>query len=263
MFFAYDPLNFNTINMKQFKFTLVLILISMITGISSLKAQDSTDPIKQVRELEPFERIVAANGVNVKLFDNQLEEAEIHVSGIPLENVITEVEGRTLKVRLKVSVKNTDATILVKVSYKQLTSLSATTGARIESGRKLTSDIIKMSVSAGGVINAELDAKEVDVSAKAGSEIQLFGKTDKLKASAALGGFVKAYKLIAKSVTASSSGGSYVEVFAMEEANLKASLGGDVKVKGSPYEVKEKANTGGVIKILNKPEHGKDLIRDE
>ncbi len=247
--------------MKKFFSPIRIAAAIVLFCMVQVNAQES--PLTQVRELEPFERVVAANGINVKLFDNQLEEAEIKVSGVPLENIITEVEGKTLKVRMKVSVKNSDVSVMVNVSYKQLSSLQAITGARIESGRELIAESLSLSASTGGVINAEVEAKEVDASAKAGSEIQLFGKTDKLIAEGVLGGNIKAYKLIAKSVKANSSGGSVVEVYAMEDADLKASLGAEVRVKGSPYEVKERATTGAVIKILNKPEHGKDLIRDE
>lgn len=238
---------------------LIVLLLSSMSGW----AQVNSEVLIQTRELEPFDKVVASNGINVKLYDNQLEEAEITVKGVPLENIITEVIGTTLKVKMKVSVKNKDVSVVVKVSYKNLMEVEAVTGAVIETGRPLTAKELMFKATTGGVIKAEIEAEKVKASASAGSDVQLFGKAGELDASSVLGGSIKAFKLKSKVVKAKASGGSVVEVYAMEEADLSAKFGATLRMKGTPSEIKKSSSTGGEIEIVNTSEYGKDLIRDD
>jgi hypothetical protein len=218
--------------------------------------------VREVRALEPFDKVVAAHGINVKLIYNDFEEATVRVKGASLDEVITEVNNMTLKVRMKATLRS-DITVLVEVSYKQIKSVETNTGATVVTERPLWGEKLKLYAITGGKINAEIDAESVEAIASGASEIEIYGKAQSLLARGNLGADIDAFDLEVKKVEASSKGGAMVKVFASEEADLQASVGGEIQLKGRPFEKSFKNTLGGTIKEMDiKPEHGKDLIRD-
>lgn len=241
--------------MKKIFSTLFMVMI-----LGNLMAQDI---LEETRKLEPFNRIIAAHGINVKLVYNDLEEAHIKVKGAGLEEVITQVEDMTLKVRMKAKLLQ-DITVMVDVSYKQIKYLEANTGAYIETERPLWGEYVKLYTITGGVIKAETETDKVNAVSSGASKIEIFGKTSKLEASANLGAEIKAFELKTPNASAKSNSGSTVEVFASDSIYAKASVGGIVKIKGNPQEKEFKSTLGGDIKeIESNPVYGRDLIRDE
>ena len=237
---------------------LLIILMLFLSALSN--AQEIKE---ETRNLSPFNQVIAAHGINVKVIYNDLEEAYIKVKGVGLEDVLTEVEDMILKVRLKATIKK-DITVMVEVSYKQLKRLEANTGAYIETERPLWGEYVKLYAITGGVIKAESEVDEVDAVTSGVSTIEIYGRAKKLDAVANLGGKISAFELRCEDVSANSKSGSTIEVYANSQANLKATLGGFLYYRGTPEELTTKATLGGEIKDANKkPHYGRDLIRDE
>ena len=219
--------------------------------------------LREVRALEPFDKVVAAHGINVKLIYNDFEEATVRVKGASLDEVITEVNNMTLKVRMKATLRS-NITVLVEVSYKQIKSVEANTGATVITERPLWGETLKLYAITGGKINAEVEAESVEAVSSGASEIEIYGKAKSVQARGNLGAKIDAFDVEAKKVEATSKGGATVMVFASDEADLQASVGGEIQLKGRPFEKKIKSTMGGTVKEMDvKPEHGKDLIRDE
>lgn len=238
-------------------------LLSLFFSMILVASVFAEDPLEETRKLEPFNRVIAAHGINVKLVYNDLEEAQVKVKGAGLEDVVTEVEDMTLKVRMKAKLLQ-DVTVMVRVSYKQLKYIEANTGAYIETVRALWGEYVKMYAITGGVIKAETETDKVDAVTSGASTIEIYGKTKQLEASANLGGKINAFELETGNVTAKSNSGSTVEVFTNDTIRAKASIGGIINIKGNPSEEDLKSSLGGEIKKIDtKPVYGKDLIRDE
>jgi hypothetical protein len=218
--------------------------------------------LEETRKLDPFNKVIAAHGINVKLVYNDLEEAYVKVKGAGLEEVITEVEDMTLKVRMKARF-NQDVTVMVELSYKQLSRIEANTGAYIETVRPLWGESMYVYSVTGGVIKAESEVEKVVAVTSGVSEIELYGKAQQLDATANLGAKIKAFGLKADEVIAHAKSGSDIQILALEKADIKSSLGSVVQLKGDPDDKQFKTSLGGEIKELGlKPEHGLDLIRD-
>ncbi|MFB6320394.1 head GIN domain-containing protein [Saccharicrinis sp. FJH54] len=240
----------------------LLSLLFLMTIVSGLSAQ--VDSIREeTRNLDPFNRVIAAHGINVKLIYNDLEEAHVKVKGAPLEDVITEVEDMTLKVRMKAKLLQ-DVTVMVDVSYKQVKYIEANTGAYIETVRPLWGEKVKLYAITGGVIKAESTVSEVEAVTSGASTIEIYGKAKQFDANANLGGKVDAFALKTGNVKVKSNSGSTINVYSSDSIQAKASVGGIINIKGDPSEKDFKTSLGGEIKeIKPNPAFGKDLIKDE
>ncbi|MFB6343380.1 head GIN domain-containing protein [Saccharicrinis sp. FJH62] len=237
-----------------------LSLLFLIFFVSAVNAQET---LEETRNLDPFNRVIAAHGINVKLIYDDMEQAHVKVKGAALEDVITEVEDMTLKVRMKAKLLQ-DVTVMVEVSYKQVKYVEANTGAYIETVRPLWGEKVKLYTITGGVIKAESEADEVVAVTSGASTIEVYGKARKFDASANLGGKIDAFELKTGNVMVKSNSGSTVNVFSSDSIEAKASVGSTINVKGDPTEKNFKTSLGGEIKeIKPNPAFGKDLIKDE
>jgi hypothetical protein len=250
--------SFVTIKFKNMKPFISLLFLGLF--IFNVSAQDI---LEETRNLDPFNRVIAAHGINVKLIYNDLEEAHVKVKGAALEDVITEVEDMTLKVRMKAKLLQ-DVTVMVEVSYKQVKYVEANTGAYIETVRPLWGEKVKLYTITGGVIKAESEADDVVAVTSGASTIEVYGKTKHFDAAANLGGKIDAFELKTGNVKVKSNSGSTINVFSSDTIEARASVGGMVNIKGDPSEKDFKSSLGGEIKVIkSNPAFGKDLIRDE
>lgn len=241
--------------MKRLFFVAMLVLMSVGVFAQGI--------MQETRKLDPFNEVIAAHGINVKLIYNDFEEALVKVKGVGIEDVITEVEDLTLKVRLKVGLKK-DVTVMVEVSYKQINNIEANTGAYVETERPLWGEKVKLYAITGGIIKAESEVEEVTAVASGVSVVEVYGKAKLFNVTSNLGADIKAFGLMADKVSAHSKSGSKIMVSAVNEIDAKASSGSTIEVKGDPDIKNFKTSLGGEIKEVDvKPNYGIDLIRDE
>ena len=236
--------------------TLAVFLLSFLTKLVA-------GEIREVRQLDGFDKIIAAQGINVILIEEDKEQALIRIENASPSDVITLVKGSTLKVRMKTKVLK-DVSVVVEVSYKQLKSIEANTGATVEMRHQIFGDNIDIIAITAGKVLAKSETKSIYVKSGQGSVVELDGVCDKLKCSVNTGGLIKATNMTAKNVSAKVLGGGRCELYVTESIDANVTAGGKIIYKGDPKSESIKTSLGGTVeKKSYKHRFGEDLIKDK
>lgn len=240
----------------KFIISICLLLMPLITSYGENKQTEE-------RKLGPFNKIIAAQGINVILIEEDKEQAVIKIQNASPSDVVTIIKGTTLKVRMKAKLQK-GVSVIVEVSYKNLIEIEANTGATIETKHQVFGDKLTLTATTAGKIMAKAEVTKLKITSGQGSQVFADGKCDKLDCAVNTGGMINANKLTAKTANARVLGGGRCEVRVIKNITASATAGGRIIYYGNPEHEKIKTTLGGVIekKSYNKP-YGEDLIRDK
>ena len=234
--------------------TIVLLLVSYFA---------QAEELSETRLLEPFNEIVATNGVNITLRKGSSNKADIKVSNALLSDLITEVNDNKLKIKLRPQI-NKDLTVMVTITYQQLKTISATKGASIQTRTVILTDNLSLTSNTGGSIKAEVECKNISVSANGGGKVTLYGWTERLDSKASTKANINTQKLNAERVLAKSTGGSEIWVNPKEYLEAICNTGGTIYYTSHPQKINQRVSSGGELTSKVKEQQiGYDLIRDE
>jgi len=221
-------------------FGMVALLVALVS-ISSY-AQKSEE-----RNVDSFSEIKVSQAINCYLKEGTSEKVRVEVDGIDLDEVITEVSGDKLIIRLdKGNFRNIH--VKVYVTFKKLEGISVSSAADVYSESIIKSDQLDLSASSAGSMELEVDVNEMSVSASSAADLELKGKSNSLKIGASSAAQVDAYDLAAKSVRADASSGASVKTNALEEIRADASSGADIRYKGNPARSNTDSSSGGSVR---------------
>ncbi len=237
--------------MKKATILNVIITLLLSSSLYILEAKDH-----EVRNLNNFSSVSVATGINLVLVQGSSNEAEIDVDNIELDEIITKVDGGKLTVKVKGNKwgsnwwKNRKRKVDVRLTYKNLEQISASSGANVTSDNTISNDDIELDASSGASINLDVDGTDIEADASSGSTISLSGECGTFDANVSSGARIKGADLEAGNVEASASSGASIRVWAKDGLNAKASSGGSIKYKGNPESLKKKKSSGGSVRQL-------------
>lgn len=236
--------------MKKILFSL-LTLISLGTFAQNVVVNDAN---AEKRTLSAsFTGIQVSDGIELYLSQGSSESLAVSASEQKhLERLKTEVEGGVLKIyydsKSMIWNSNEKRKLKAYVSFKNLESLKASSGADVQAKSVLAVDNLKMHFSSGAQFNGELDVKSLDVSQNSGSEINTTGKADNLKTDLSSGAIFKGYDLSVNYCDAKASSGADVRITVNKELAAKANSGGSIRYKGEGVVKDINVNSGGSVK---------------
>jgi hypothetical protein len=222
--------------------TIALTVLSILGLISiSAKAQNSEE-----RTLKPFDKVRITNEIRVYLTKGETESARVVASNISLEDIITEVNAKTLEITLKRGVYK-DATIEVYLTYKELRDLFVSASGRAGVQSVIIGDKMVFNATTNGQIDAQIDLRTADISAAKGASIRLNGKIGSYEAKIATGAILSAYDVVADSafVNVNSKGIAKVSANELLEANVRT--GSTLTLIGTPKDKRIKTGVGATI----------------
>lgn len=229
---------------------IVAIAALVLTGYS-VSAQNS-----ETRKLSSFDEVSVSQGIEVYLSEGSEEKARIEIDGnIDLDEVLTDVNGGTLKIHLDGNnYRNVD--VQVYVTYKRLEGLRASSAGSIEVKDDVECDCsFDIDVSSAGEVEVTVKADEVELEASSAGDIDARVFANDLEASVSSAGDIEiSGKVREIEVTASSSGDFSGYDLVSEEADLRASSGGSIKVTVTK-DIKARASSGGSINYKGNPEY--------
>lgn len=225
------------------KATLV-ILLSAIASFSY--AQDFKKHIKD------YTSLVVSRGIDATLVKSDSEDLKFTSHGIDPENVIVENQGDELRIKVATKslwqeMEDKHWWVKVEVPYKSIKSIEVLTGARVKTKEPLKAEEIDLASSMGAELELALISKDVYLDVSMGGVAELEGSAETLKVTASMGSEADLHLLEAKYVRAKSSMGSDLRVKATEEFDGHATMGGYIKVYGSPDRYYENSAMGGDI----------------
>lgn len=238
--------------------TYILTILLCLSANFTLHAGEQ---LTETRELDSFNKITATNGVNILLRQGGSERVEVRISNGLLSDVSTTVSKGELKVKMRAQI-NKDISVIAIVYYKSLKEININKGASFETRGVILTDIFKIKASTGAEVKAELECKNLEVSAGGGSSVALYGWTQRLEASANTKANIQTKKLKSDRALIRSVTGAKVWVHPTDYLEAVANTGGIIYYTKKPKEMNKRLSSGG--ELINKVERiGDSLIMDE
>lgn len=204
-----------------------------VAGPGPVQAQ----PDQEERELAPFSGLHVQNGIDVYLTRSGRQSLRIEADGVSLEDVVTEVEDRELRLSRPGWTSGgflRNNYVKAYIDFEQLTYIRASGGSDLEGRNTLELESLNITASGGSDVDLDVDAQQLDFSVSGGSDVRVRGSTDSLAVRASGGSDLAARRLQAGRASLRLSGGSDAVVHVNDEIHLEASGGSDVTVHGDP-----------------------------
>lgn len=230
---------------KSEKMKAIISLLMFFSSISLVLAQAS-----ETRVTDSFRGVKSSQAIDVYLKKGTKESVKVEVSGTSLSNVITEVSGTYLKIRMREgSYKNNN--VKVYVTYVTLEKISASSASSVYSEGPINASNFEIDISSAASVEVNLDVKDLTVDASSAGDVVLEGKARSLTVDANSAGDVDAYGLESDVVRANANSGGSVKVNVIKELDAHANSGGSVRYRGNPTKTNTGANSGGSVKKSN------------
>lgn len=224
------------------KFIVGLLFVS-----SSVWAQQT-----ETRPLSSFRGVKVSQAIDVYLKKGDKENARVEVSGGDISDVITTVEGSSLKVKMKDHVSfRFKVNVKVYVTYVSLDKISASSASSVFSEGVIKTDHIDIGASSAANVEVSLEANSTMVDTSSAGEVVLEGKSPKLEVEASSAGDIDAYKLESETVVANVSSGGEAKLSVSKDLEAHASSGGDIRYRGNPTRTNTHSSSGGSVKKSN------------
>jgi len=209
-----------------------LLLISSLP----LVAQKS-----ETRKIGAFKGVKVSQAIDLYLKKADKESAKVMITGGDLEDVITEVDGTTLRVKMrdtrgffsKVDVK-------VYVTYVNLEKISASSASSVFSEGIIKANNMDVGVSSAANVEIAVDAASMMVDVSSAGEVVLEGKSPNLEV-----------EVESETVKASASSGGDAKISVSKDLEAHASSGADIRYRGNPSRTNTHSSSGGSVKKSN------------
>lgn len=214
------------------------------------------DEENEIRYLKSFDKIEVSRGVEVVLTKADENNALIISDYYAMDDIVTEVTGSTLKISMA-KMTTGDVNVEVRLSYIDLNEMEVKGNAIVRATGPLAFKKIAIKANTGGLVQLELNADEVELSAGENSVLQVKGKCSTLDAKSATTSTIYADKLLANKVIAKAGLGSKLFVSASEKVDAKANSGGVVTVSGNPPKISSATSLGGKVEMKDEEDADK------
>ena len=200
----------------------------------------------QTRNVQNFNAIDVAQGINVNVDFGKTESAIVEASSEHIDDVVTEVKSGTLHIYLKNKVKTKRVNYTVNVTAMQIDAINATSGAQVNS-KCIRNSNVKLNASSGATINAEMKAEKASLKTTSGSTIRINGSADVADVVLNSGSTIDASSLCTKNMDINVSSGASAYINVKDSLEAEASSGASIRYFGSPhYRVINKSSGGSV-----------------
>jgi hypothetical protein len=235
--------------MKTKQFFLTLFLFGFIFSNTAFAEREE-------REVSSFSEISLRISGKVHLEQGNRQRVRVEAKPSTLEEIITEVKGRTLIIRFKSSniFRRTfnPGRVDIYITVPEINALSVSGSGDIVADSKIKSRILDLAVSGSGDISLKnLDAERVKAAISGSGDIVISkgGVADELAATISGSGNVKAENFEAKNVDAKISGSGSCMVNAVDYLKARVAGSGNILYRGNPQIDTSVMGSGRVKKL--------------
>jgi len=228
-------------NMKK-----LLNLVIFIFVVSLSFAQQS-----EVRSIGSFTGVKSGQAIDVYLKKGDKESVRVEVTGGKLSDVLTEISGSYLRIRMLDDNGYKKINVKVYVTYVNLNKVSASSASNVFSDGTIRAGSFEISVSSAASVELSLVAESLTAEASSAGDVVLEGKVKKLEVEASSAGEIDAYSLESEDVKADVSSGGSIKVNVSRQLDAHASSGGSVRYRGAPTRTNTNSSSGGSVKKSN------------
>ncbi len=237
------------------KLSSILLLMFMSAGL--LAQTTISDNNARERSVGSFHGVKVSTGIELLLQQGDKEAVAVSCSNPEYTDRIKTVVDKGV---LKIFVDHNDGNwkwrknlkFKAYVSVRELTELSASSGAIAKTADEIKVSKIELDASSGGIINVRLQAAEINSDNSSGAITEVSGSVEKLSVEASSGSIFKGYGLNSTFCSADVSSGGVIDITVTKELNAEASSGGAINYKGGGLIRNLRTGSGGSVKSQSK-----------
>lgn len=223
------------------------LLISILLAQSSLIAQDT-----ETRSLGSFDGISVSQSIDAELIKGNTNEATITVRNVDLDEVITEVEGGVLKLKMakkwNMNWGGKKKKVQIVLTYADYPSyISASSSADVISRDKIITESLEVNASSSADIILEVEVGQLESKVSSSADIEISGSAEEAYVRVSSSADFLGKRLSTKVADLSASSSGDIELRVSDELSAKASSSGDISYYGNPDVKKSKKSSSGDI----------------
>lgn len=224
--------------MKIFK-TLLLGAALLCTAVVMANDKKSFD-------VDSFNGISSTDGFLVNVTMGDIESVEVEAPSEVMGRVQAITENGILKLSFKGSNVNLiGKRVVVNVTAKELNSLRASAGSRLEVSGQVASDNVSLEASSGAVVKTSVKSDNLSMHSSSGGEIQAGGVVNGIEAKASSGAMIYATEMTAESASVEASSGAVIHISAKAFDNVKVTSGARVRYEEEAAVKNVSVSSGG------------------
>ena len=222
----------------------------LIAFLMLVVTTDSWAQKSETRNLDEFTGVRAGEAITVFLKPGNKETARIEASGIDLDEIITKVIGKTLKIQLdRGNHRNIEVTVWV--TYVHLEEIAVSSAATVTTESVINTRKLDVQASSAGKANLEVDVEELDIDISSAADIKITGNAGSQNVQVSSSGSYYAYDLNCEVTIVSASSAGSAKVMASKKVEAHASSAGSIRYRGNPEKVYVHSGSGGSAKKAN------------
>lgn len=202
---------------------------------------------QETRSVQPFDHLRVSGRIEVRLLPSDREEVVLDVKGTEPDDVDIYNKGSVLYIRMTKTLYKSDIYVTVDIYYKNLREIEGLAGATIQGTAPIEAEKIRVNVRSGSIVDLEVAAQALDVTAAEGGEFRVSGTVTQQDVNANTGGVIHAFSLQSTTTYARAGTGGQLYVQAEETLDARASIGGHIEYRGDPKQKSTRSNLGGSI----------------
>jgi hypothetical protein len=215
--------------LKSFLFLLFVLSLTACLSYGQKVVTGSGNVKTEVRNLPGFTGVESLGSIDVFITKADNVEVKIEADDNLLPNIITEVKGNTLIIRMKENFNYRQAKkMYVYVAMPNITALATKGSGSIKSESKFNGDNLVIKTQGSGSIQFSFDGKRLEASTQGSGGIKFSGSVNNVDLS-------------------TNGSGSVVASVECESANLSVRGSGGVNVSGNVSDVSAEVQGSGNI----------------
>jgi len=217
---------------KNFALQILLLIVMAITFSINAFAG------KQDRQVKNFNKIEISGAFNVTLTQGSVEKLTIEASDDILSDIITEVKGGTLIIRLENNLRIPRGSDMnAELTFINLDGIDLSGAVKVTGTNPMKFSRLEIEGSGATEITLDLSATALDCDFSGASEIKLKGNAPLFEADLSGASNIEAAGFLTRSCVIECSGASNASVYATESLKVEGSGASNISYTGNPAKV--------------------------
>lgn len=199
------------------------------------------------REIDSFDKIEVTGNIKVEMKFGDKEALELRALYIDPVDIITEVEDKLLKIKVKSGLFDDNVDVKIKLTYKEIREITSNASAEIIVNELIKGDKLFAEATSGGRILMKVDINAIELKAYQGANIDVSGKCKIQESFINTGGVLSASNFECDEVFIKMNTGGNAEVVANKKIEARVNTKATLSFFGRPAEESLKTTLGGHI----------------
>lgn len=222
-------LSFNYTNFKIFKIMLKYISFFLLLTTTTVTFSQK---LQETRRYNAPSTVKIDGKMLVRFHEAEEVEVVIEAEKVSLENIYTKYSGDELLIRVE-PLDIEGGNVVIDVYLPSFSQLEISRGAATNLAKGILKDEAEILVKTGSTLKANIDMKSLKAKVKSGGFIELSGNLEYLEAKVVSGGKLRTDNLDLQETKLAVRSGGFAAITPKSKADLKAILGGEIKLLGS------------------------------